>query len=103
MPVEAQLSAVSGIIPHDFNRDGKMDVLISGNYHHREVETTRSDASVGLLLSGDGKGGFKTIPPYKSGFYAWQDARDMELLRTPNGDLVLVANNGAGVQVFEVK
>ena len=41
LPVEAQLSAVTGIIVKDFDKDGKKDILLAGNKFDVEVETTR--------------------------------------------------------------
>ena len=50
LPVEAQFSAVNGIVTGDFDGDGTQDVLLAGNQFDTEVETTPADASIGLLL-----------------------------------------------------
>ena len=57
LPSEAQISPIYGIVGKDWTGDGEMDLLVGGNYHNREVETTRSDAGIGRLLVGDGEGG----------------------------------------------
>ena len=98
----AQFSTVQDVLVRDFNDDGHPDLLLAGNYWDREVETRRSDASVGLLMLNDGKGSFNTVHPTESGFNAWMDARVIEVIRTPNGEAVVVANNNGPAQVFSI-
>ena len=104
IPLEnwAQFSTVQDIICEDFDGDGDMDLLIAGNYWDREVETRRSDGSVGLLLLNDGSGNFESVHPSESGFNAWRDARVMAMLRTNSGKALVVANNNGPVQLFSV-
>ena len=98
LPVEAQFAPVMGMVKGDFNMDGNDDVLVAGNLFVSEVETGRADAGTGLLLVGDGKGNFTTTSIEKSGFYAPGDVRDLGLLKGSN--LILVANNNHGMQIF---
>jgi len=102
LPIEAQFSTIFGIIPHDYDQDGHLDLLIAGNFYVSEVETGRADASIGLLLSGDGKGNFSAVPGRESGFNAHLDVRDIALIKTTQGNLVLVANNDDRMQVFKI-
>ena len=69
LPVEAQFSMVSSVIPLDINNDSKLDLLIAGNRYEAEIETPRSDASIGYLFLGSGSGDFTAVPPLKSGVY----------------------------------
>lgn len=101
LPVYAQSSVVQGIIPADFNGDGKMDLLLAGNKYGFEVETNSADASNGVLLLGDGKGGFSWVDNIQSGFWANREARDMALVKTKGKPMVLVANNNARPQIFK--
>ncbi len=103
LPALAQLSAVQGLLAHDFDGDGHLDVLLAGNRHATEVNTPRSDASLGLLLRGDGRGGLEPVRYRASGFYAPYDARALALLLTPKGQAVLVANNDRLPQLFAIK
>jgi enediyne biosynthesis protein E4 len=100
---KAQFSTVQSIIVHDFNQDGIKDILLSGNYYEREVETTRSDASMGLLMLGDGKMNFEPVTPYKSGFYARGNARDMVLMNVGGKPVIIVANNSGAIESFRFK
>src|SRR5258708_21647795 len=61
LPGEAQFSPVYGILPGDFDGDGKLDLLVGGNFYESKPEVGIYDASYGLLLKGDGKGGFAAV------------------------------------------
>ena len=58
LPSEAQFSSANTISIGDFNQDNHLDMVIAGNLYVSEVETPRNDASIGLLLAGDGQGNF---------------------------------------------
>jgi hypothetical protein len=103
LPLETQISPVYGIITHDWNDDGFPDALMVGNFHQREVETTRSDAGTGVVLLGDGSGQFKALRT-ESGLHADKDARDVSLVkRKDKTPLVVVANNNDAFQQFELR
>lgn len=101
LPVQAQTSPVQGILCDDFNQDGNLDLLMAGNKYGFEVETNPCDAGTGTLLLGDGKGNFSWLSNSESGFWAMREARDLAMLRGPNGKrIILVANNNSGIQVY---
>ncbi len=102
LPNDVQVSAVNGMLVEDFNQDGNLDLLTTGNLFVAEVETTRNDAGFGKLLLGDGKGNFKAMPFTKSGFYTPYDAKDLAMVNTANGKLVLVANNNYKTQAIRL-
>jgi hypothetical protein len=101
LPEAAQISNINGMLSGDFNNDGNLDVVAVGNLFVSEIETPRNDASYGLLLAGDGTGGFKSIGYDESGMYVPEDARAIALLKTTKGNLILVANNNGPLQVFK--
>ena len=102
LPNEAQLSSVNAIMAEDFDRDGKRDLLLAGNLFVSEVETPRNDASVGLLLKGDGKGNFQPISPATSGLYLPYDVKKMERTKTSSGKpVVIVTSNNEKVVILE--
>ncbi len=102
LPNLAQVAPINAIIPMDMDRDGHMDLLCAGNNWGAEVETVRYDAGIGLLLKGDGKGGFSPVPVMRSGFYAPGNVKDLALLRSANDGypLIAVANNNELLQLF---
>lgn len=101
LPQLAQVSSVNNIIVKDFNTDGFKDILISGNLYPAEIETPRNDASIGLLLDGDGKGKFTARSLKESGFFAPHDAKDMKIIKVGTKEIVLVGNNNYFLQAIE--
>jgi len=101
LPNAAQTAPVRTILVADFDKNGTPDLLLAGNDYGVEVETGRADAGNGVLLLNDGKGSFRAAPNRECGFWAKKDARKIRLLRMANNrKAVLVANNGASLQVF---
>jgi hypothetical protein len=101
LPTVAQISSVNGIIADDFNDDGFADVLVAGNFFSYRTEYGPGDASIGMLLLGNGKGKFDPIPWDRSGFFASGDVRNMRLLKGHNGSkLILAARNNDGMSLF---
>jgi hypothetical protein len=102
LPREAQLAPVYGILASDFDRDGKLDLLLAGNFDGVKPEIGRMEASYGLLLRGDGQGGVKPVRAGESGFLVPGQARDIQRLRTRRGDLYVVTRNNDRPLFFRV-
>jgi len=97
LPTEAQFAPVYGAVAADFDRDGHADLLLGGNFFGVTPVQGRYDASYGLLLAGDGKGGFVPIDIDIDG-----QVRHMALARGPNGArFVVVAKNGDRLQMLQ--
>ncbi len=95
LPLEAQFSVIQSIQAGDYDGDGNLDAFIAGNYFSPDYNTGRYDASYGLLLKGDGKGGFTPVPSSKSGISISGDKRSTVLMRIRNSTcLVLGINSG---------
>ncbi len=67
LPVEAQWAPSFGVAVADFNGDAHDDVFLAQNFTGVDPETSHQDAGVGLVLAGDGRGGFRALPPMESG------------------------------------
>jgi hypothetical protein len=52
----------------DVNGDGKMDLVIGGNFYATDAQLGRYDASIGAVLIGDGTNTFQVVSPPDSGF-----------------------------------
>lgn len=101
LPNEAQVGPIFTFTEIATKEGGKY-IFAGGNYYEREVETTRSDASTGVLLQlGADEKKIKVIESRESGIYADLDVRDSEVLPRPDGSkLFLVANNNAPISVW---
>ncbi|HTL55709.1 MAG TPA: FG-GAP-like repeat-containing protein [Candidatus Limnocylindrales bacterium] len=75
LPIEAQMSPVFGICAGDFNGDGNEDLFLAQNFFAVQPETPRCDAGRGLLLEGDGSGGFTAVPGQESGIKVYGEQR----------------------------
>jgi hypothetical protein len=96
LPVEAQFAPVYGMVSEDLNDDGNTDVMMIGNHFGTEINTGRYDAMVGLCLEGNGKGGFKSVSPSNSGFFAHGDGKGFAQLIKNDGSFLLIAGNNNG-------
>ncbi len=97
LPVQAQFAPMYGIALEDFDHDGKMDILLGGNFYPSKPEIGIYDASYGVFLKGDGNMNFEYVPGNKSGFYIKGEVRDLEIV---DGKLLIVAKNNEQVEVF---
>ncbi|MFC5409350.1 VCBS repeat-containing protein [Larkinella bovis] len=100
LPLLAQQAPVSGIVVQDVNHDGNLDAVLSGNFYPNEVNMGRQDASLGLVLLGDGHGAFRPLLPRESGLRITGDARRSIWLTGAGVDTLLVtAVNGRGLEM----
>lgn len=99
LPLEAQWSPANQFLVEDLNQDGNPDIMLAGNNYASDTESGPYDAGNGLVLLGDGKGGFRPLSGMESGLWANKDAKDLKVVQLANGNrLYLVANNNAAVQ-----
>ncbi len=104
LPMQAQISALNGMIADDFDGDGNLDILINGNDYGTEVAIGRYDALNGLLMKGDGKGNFKPLSILQSGIFIPGDGKALVKLISVNGNYLAVATQYRGpLKAFELK
>ena len=101
--LEAQQSPINSILYEDFDGDGIKDLLMAGNNHMSEVETTRADGGIGVFFKGGGKSIFTPISHLESGFFADKDVRNMVNVSTSEGKWVVVLNNNNVHELFAVR
>jgi hypothetical protein len=102
LPIEAQFSTVNCILVNDFDKDGKKDILLSGNKFDVEVETTPADASPGLFLKGLGNLNFQSTKPLESGFFVPYNVKDMKAVKLKDKWGILVSSNDDSLRVFTI-
>ncbi|HXL33349.1 MAG TPA: VCBS repeat-containing protein [Gemmatimonadales bacterium] len=94
LPAEAQFAPIRAALVHDFDGDGRPDLLVGGNLYGVPPVLGRYDASYGLLLSGKGDGRFEAVDMERSGLVIEGQVRHMGLLRRADGKrLIVVARN----------
>ena len=101
LPMLAQVSKLFALQAIDFDHDGDLDVLGGGNFYGVSMYQGRYDASYGLVLRNDGKGKFVALSPVDAGFLLNGEIRDIHPMQTAQGIRIVVARNGAGMQVFK--
>ncbi len=100
LPDEAQWSPAFGVVAGDFDGDAHEDVFLAQNFFGVDGETTRYDAGRGLLLLGDGRGGFRAQSSGASGIRIDGEQRGAAASDFDGDgrlDLVVSQNNAATV------
>ena len=100
LPMEAQLSPMMGSVISDIDLDGNLDAILVGNFYGNEVGYGQNDASLGLVLMGDGKGHFKAMAHDRSGFVVDGDARALVRVNSKRGELFVSSINNDSLRIF---
>jgi len=102
LPTMAQISPLMNTHLLDINQDGHLDILGAGNFFETETETIRYDGGSGIILLGDGKGGFTALPNRESGLQLNKDVKDIKLIQLAGGNTgILVANNNDYLELWQ--
>jgi enediyne biosynthesis protein E4 len=102
LPVEAQFSTVSGISVGDYDGDGKLDLLVGGNFYQSKPEAGIYDASYGLLLKGDAKGNFIAVSEKQSGILVKGQVRNITAIKAGKKQLIIFAMNNEAPKIFDL-
>lgn len=102
LPALVQWSPAFAACVADFDGDGHEDVFLSQNFFATEPETGRHDAGRGLLLLGDGAGGWRSSGSAESGIRIYGEQRaaavgDYDEDGRPD---LAVTQNGAATQLL---
>ncbi len=104
LDASAQLSPVYAIKTGDYNRDGKLDLILAGNFFGSRITYGRYDANKGLLMFGDGLNHFKPVPNIRSGLFIEGEVKDIATLETaPGKELMIFSINNKKVQCYEYR
>jgi hypothetical protein len=91
------------MIVDDFDGDGNLDLLINGNDYGTEPSVGRYDGCNGILLKGDGKGGFKAQSILQSGIFIPGNGKSLVKLRGAKGEYLVAASQNRGrLKVFSL-
>jgi len=100
LPHEAQMSPGFGMGVADFDGDGREDLFMGQNFFANDATTERYDAGFGLVMLGDGQGGFRSMEPTVSGIRLAGEQRGVgvsDFNRDGRPDLVVGQNAGPTV------
>ncbi|RME92975.1 MAG: hypothetical protein D6766_09100, partial [Verrucomicrobia bacterium] len=102
LPVQAQFAPVFGLVSADFDGDGAEDLFLAQNFFASQPETPRDDAGRGLLLRGDGRGGWQPVPGQVSGLTIYGEQRAAATADWNHDGRVdlAVGQNGAETRLF---
>lgn len=103
LPALAQWAPIQSLLVDDVDQDGHLDVLVVGNAYDAESVAGQYDAMTGLVLKGDGKGGFQPLLFPQSGFLADGDCKYIVGLNSPANRMIMVSANKGALQVFRPK
>jgi hypothetical protein len=103
LPRAAQVSVINGMIADDFDGDGNLDVLMNGNDFGTHISIGRYDALDGLLLKGDGNGGFAPLNIQQSGIYIPGNGKALVKMTGSQGNYIVAASqNRDYLKLFEL-
>lgn len=97
LPAEAQFSPAFGISVADFDGNGSEDLFLAQNFFGMDPESSRQDAGIGLILSGNGQGEFRAVTPSEAGFAIYGEQRGSALADFDNDgrmDLAVAQHRG---------
>ncbi len=103
LPFEAQITTAMHAGVADINGDGHEDIFLSQNFFAVQKETDRNDSGRGLVILGDGKGNFTSLPGHLSGITVYGEQRGAAFADF-NMDAridLLVTQNGAQTKLFQ--
>lgn len=102
LPAVSQIAPASCPVVADFDGDGHEDLFLSQNFFPTEISTMRFDAGAGVVLLGDGTGGFTPLSVRRSGVSLLGDQRgaataDYDADGRPD---LAVSQNGTWTRLF---
>ena len=99
-PAQAQLAPVYATVAADFNGDGFVDILLSGNEYNMHPYIGRYDAMNGLVLKGDGKGTFQPLSILESGVFIPGSSKQLVHFSFNDKTAVAASQNRGGLKLF---
>jgi hypothetical protein len=104
LPDIAQFSVINGMVVEDFDSDGNLDICMNTNDFGTEPGNGRYDALNGLVLKGNGEGGFSPLTILQSGVFIPGDGKGLcKLAGADKSYLMAATQNKGSVQLYKCK
>ncbi len=100
LPKEMQYTSVYEIAHADIDKDGDLDLIPGGNYHHCNVQMGRYDTENGAVLINDGAGNFTY--QILSENPTPGEVKHIKAIRVQNKPALLVAQNNEALKLLEI-
>ena len=104
LPQVVQMAPIMSIQTLDYDNDGHLDILLTGNFYDVLPEVGRYDANYGIILRGKGKGQYDVLPSTVSGLMIKGQVRKARLTKNSSGKKrIIIAKNNDNLQVIGIK
>jgi len=104
LPAESQIAPVFSIAVEDINNDSHPDMILCGNLLATQPDFGRYDASIGVILLGDGTGKWHPMDAMKSGLAIQGEIRDIQIVTDrQKKKKILFARNNESIRGYSVK
>ncbi len=100
LPVRAQWTPMHAILVEDIDSDGVSEILTGGNLYAATPQAGRYDAGYGVVIRQDSIHHLIDMPAISSGFQTDGEVRAIEIVRTNEGRLIVVALSGGNLRFF---
>lgn len=100
LPAPAQAFPIFGMLPIDLNDDDYLDLLVIGNDYGGETGQGYLSAGNGMVLLGNGQGGFHALTAAESGFLVPGEGRGIVALKGGDNQPLIVAAQNTGPLVM---
>jgi len=102
-PIQAQFSPIHAIETADIDGDGRVEILLAGNFFDVSPELGRYDASYGLVLKEKGQNQYEVLPEKTTGFFTRGQVRQMRIIKVGEWTIIILAKNNEPAQVFALE
>jgi len=103
LPNTSQFAPTNSFLYYDIDNNGTEEIISVGNHYPIEVETGRSDAHVGTIISiNPNTLDITNLPFQKTGFFNNKDARCIKKITINNKPYFMVSNNRDKIGFFEL-
>jgi hypothetical protein len=103
LPSVAQMAPLYGMVTEDINADGNLDLIASGNDFGNEIVNGHYDAMNGIVLLGDGLGGFTTPNIAESGIFIPGDGKGLARIGAGSSYAIAATQNKDVLKLFGLK